>query len=90
MKNKNIKQWKKHGEVRLNSDGSIDEIVVVKPEMVHLEQMDDGLWWMGITAGNIVMHVNISTKRNTPIHVNCETDDGIICAGFIQARKQKK
>lgn len=35
------KKWKQHGEVRLNPDKSIDEIVV-KNCNFHLEQMDEG------------------------------------------------
>lgn len=28
--------------------GDIDEIVVHRPEMVHIEQMDDRVWWIAI------------------------------------------
>jgi len=36
-------------EVRLNDDGSIDEIVTRRPSTFHLEQMDDGRYWIGLT-----------------------------------------
>lgn len=35
-------------EVRLNEDGTIDEIVSHKPMYFHLEQMDDGQYWIGL------------------------------------------
>jgi len=31
--------------------GTLDEIVVWKPSLVHLEQMSDTLWWCGIYLG---------------------------------------
>jgi hypothetical protein len=34
-------------EVRLNDDGTIDEIIVPSCS-VHVEQMDDGQYWMGL------------------------------------------
>ena len=36
-------------EVRLNDDGTIDEIVTSRPCTFHLEQMDDGQYWIGLT-----------------------------------------
>lgn len=35
-------------EVRLNGDGTIDEIVTHHPVSFHLEQMDDGQYWIGL------------------------------------------
>lgn len=35
-------------EVRLNGDGTIDEIVTERPVHFHLEQMDDGQYWIGL------------------------------------------
>lgn len=35
-------------EVRLNADGTIDEIVMQQPVSFHLEQMDDGQYWIGL------------------------------------------
>lgn len=35
-------------EVRLNDDGTIDEIVTHQPVSMHLEQMDDGQYWIGL------------------------------------------
>lgn len=36
-------------EVRLNDDGTIDEIVTQQPVRLHLEQMDDGQYWIGLS-----------------------------------------
>ena len=48
-------------EVRLNDDGSLDE--VCGEGKFHLEQMDTGHWWMVIhnSAGSV--HINLSSKR---------------------------
>lgn len=35
-------------EVRPNPDGTIDEIVTHQPVRFHLEQMDDGAYWIGL------------------------------------------
>jgi hypothetical protein len=36
-------------EVRLNPDGTIDEIVIgFESASFHLEQMDDGQFWIGV------------------------------------------
>lgn len=84
------KKWKHHGEVRLNGDGSIDEIVINNCD-VHIEQMTPGSWWMGINVGRRgkhgnrkeMMHVRIFSKNlKSHVKVNAETDDNIIREGF--------
>lgn len=35
-------------EVRPNEDGTIDEIVTHQPVSFHLEQMDEGEYWIGL------------------------------------------
>jgi hypothetical protein len=81
-----IRKWKDYGEVRLNHDGSVDEVVASNCD-IHIEQMDDGHWWIGISAGpkrmwasiskcyNRIdtMHVNLSSKSKVAIRV--ETDE---------------
>jgi hypothetical protein len=70
-------------EVRLNGDNTIDEIVADDVTNFHLEQMDDGLWWMGImTRGGQRLLVNLHTRRNAAIACNAESEDGRICEGF--------
>lgn len=62
-------------EVRLNCDGSVDEIVICDPHdgrcLFHLEQMDDHYYWMrayGITQ-DLIAHIgaNIGKVRGEPI-----------------------
>lgn len=36
-------------EVRLNSDGTIDEVFWTAIDDFHLEQMDDGKYWIGLS-----------------------------------------
>ncbi|MBT2594748.1 hypothetical protein [Arthrobacter sp. ISL-72] len=40
----------------------LDE-VVARNASVHLEAMDDNHWWMSITSGGEMIHVNLYTKR---------------------------
>jgi hypothetical protein len=72
------------GEVRLNDDDSIDEICVNDVD-IHLEQMTDGLWWMGITPrsdrDNRLM-VNLFASGRAHIKCNAESEDGRLIAGF--------
>ncbi len=59
-------------EVRRNDDGSLDE-VVAHNAFVHLEQMDDDQWWLGVTVGLSTVHVNLSSKKR--IRAIVEVDD---------------
>ncbi len=43
----NVASKMKTWEIRLNDDGSLDE-VVADTCSVHLEQMDDNQWWLGV------------------------------------------
>lgn len=49
--------------IRCNEDGTLDELYA-KASIVHIEQMDDNSWWMGITleSGEIV-HMWIGAAR---------------------------
>ena len=53
-------------EIRLNDDGSLDEVVGVGE--FHLEQMDDGHWWMQL--GDVHVHLTARGK----ITANVERD----------------
>ena len=51
-------------EIRLNDDESLDEVVVHEPLFVHLEQMSDDSWWLGIDLKNgKVININLWSKR---------------------------
>lgn len=85
------KKWKNHGEVRLNPDQSIDEICISNCD-IHIEQMSSGGWWIGVYTGprtglrrnrKDVMHIRLFHKQDKPVHINCETDDGLITEGYF-------
>jgi hypothetical protein len=51
-------------DIRLDDDNMLDEVVVRKPRFVHLERLDRGLWWLGITMQDgTVLHVDLSARR---------------------------
>ena len=58
-------------EVRLNEDGTLDEIVAFGA-YVHLEQMDDGHWWLAVESDGHLVHINLATKRGAPIHASVD------------------
>jgi hypothetical protein len=81
-----VRTWRDRGEVRLNEDGSIDEIVIGAASHVHLEQMDDGHWWLGIMCDDGArLRVNLATLRGGKIRCIAESEDGIISAGFLRS-----
>lgn len=51
-------------EIRRNRDGSLDE-VVAQNVFVHLEQMADNSWWMGLSTSDDahLIHVNFYSDR---------------------------
>lgn len=67
---------KKAFEIRDNPDGSHDEIVACHPRLLHLEQMDEDAWWMGIEMKDgSYFHVNFNS--DTPIRLMIEAE-GVI------------
>lgn len=65
-------------EVRLNDDGTVDEIVIWDSDgsvSFHMEQMDDGLYWMAaeIPDGRLVCNLWAKKKRIKATH-EWETD----------------
>ena len=49
-----------------NKDGSLDEIVVQNVD-VHIEQMGNGHWWMGIYKDDKVLLLDLSPQcKKTP------------------------
>ena len=55
-------------------EGQLDE-VVAENVTFHLEQMNDGHWWIGLThLDGSVDHINLTTKRNAKITARFEVD----------------
>ena len=90
-------RWRRGAEVRLNTDGSIDEICVPRCA-VHLEQMSDGFWWMGLTipgADQDTLGVQFSVGRSGKhkarrIIVTAEDQNGGLCEGFRRTLRPKR
>lgn len=62
-------------EIRKNDDDTLDEVWFKRAEFVHLEQMDDGHWWLRVDmADGQAVVVNLWTKRNARINVFAELD----------------
>ena len=68
-------------EIRREPDGTLDEIVVNNCH-VHLENMDDDLWWLGLTKDGKVMHIWIKAEKGLQILVR-ENEIGAV--GTIDA-----
>lgn len=79
-----VRRFWHRGEVRLNEDMTVDE-VVASGVGVHVEQMSDDHWWMSIDGKQgrrLVLHF---IRRGRRINLAVE-DDGYyssgICEGF--------
>lgn len=57
--------------IRRNPDGSIDEIIAYDLEYVHVEQMDDGHWWVGLgkRLGQPLLHIHFTSRRKITVEV---------------------
>lgn len=53
--------WNK-GEIRLNDDDSIDEIVVFNVDL-HIEQMSDKHWWIGVLGDSQNKNLSLKFRR---------------------------
>ena len=61
--------------MRMNDDGTIDEIVAVGVNF-HLEQMDDDCWWMAISLPDgRCLHVNFFSDAHIAINASNQGDD---------------
>lgn len=47
-------------EVRLNADRTIDEVIWTSVDTFHLEQMDDGQYWIGLTRDGETQHIMLT------------------------------
>lgn len=61
-------------EIRRNADGSLDEIVIQQCT-VHLEQMDDNAWWLGLTQGRDTLHLWIVADDNGNLSIGVQEDE---------------
>jgi hypothetical protein len=59
-------------ELRPHLDGSLDELLANGVESVHLEQMDNGLWWLAIHKNGQLQVVWF--ESGSPINVWTERD----------------
>lgn len=86
-----VQRFGKTGEVRLNEDGSVDEIVASGP--IHIEQMSEGQWWMSIGDGDTSIRVVFTSTTGAEIVAIAETIEGSswVQAGFdYQDTKRKR
>jgi len=60
-------------EVRYNDKGTLDEIVSSEATLVHLEQMDTDIWWLGIDLpGDQIIRVFLSSNSDITAWVRQE------------------
>lgn len=63
------------GEIRLNKAGTLDEVVASDLDFFHMEQMDEGSWWLSLTlrgGGNITIWLNTKRPSRTKILARAE------------------
>lgn len=81
-----VKKFWNKGEVRLNPDETVDE-VVAEGVGVHIEQMSDDHWWMSITGKQGRRMALNFCRKGSRIHLTIE-DDGYcssgVCEGFVR------
>jgi hypothetical protein len=42
--------------LRTDDAGALDDIVAQSVDMAHLERLDTGVWWLGLTSGRTTRH----------------------------------
>lgn len=63
-------------DVRRNENGTLDE-VLAKAVDIHVEQMDDGAWWMGIYhVDGRVDHLRITSRDGGPVDAEIDENCG--------------
>jgi hypothetical protein len=53
---------------------AFDEIVTGPVDMVHIERMSDGTYWMGIYKGDVRQVVVFHTRREAKLYARTEAD----------------
>lgn len=64
-------------EARYDSDGNLDEVVADDVSSFHLESLDTGAWWIGLThQDGTVTHINLYAKNSsrTIVQGRCDFD----------------
>lgn len=85
MSEETTKRFWNKGEVRLNSDGSVDEVVARNVDF-HMEQMDVDSWWIGISGKQGRRLVINLYKKGKTVHCSVE-DDGFHSSGIQEGFK---
>lgn len=57
-------------EFRNDSDGNLDEIVAEDVQFFHLERMDNGHWWLGVTLQD-GSRITASLISDLNTRINC-------------------
>ncbi len=66
---------KAQSEIRYTDANELDEVVASNVKFFHLEQMDDGHWWMKLDlGGGKTIDINLHTRRNAKIIGRAERD----------------
>jgi len=56
-------------------NSELDEVVASNLAHFHLEQMSDGVWWIGLThKDGTVDHITLSTARGAKVSARFEQD----------------
>lgn len=61
----------KPATLRYGGDGNLDE-VFAEPCQFHLEQMDNGHWWIGVNAPDRFYHINLHARGRIRAHIEGE------------------
>ena len=77
-KRKKITEAEKHEpiEIRNHASGRLDEIVAHNAN-VHLEQMDNNYWWMGLEVAGRYFHVRFICAKSIRVTVDEDTLEGV-------------
>lgn len=80
MKNKRKKRTEAHETqsitIRCHANGRLDEIVTHFAN-VHLEQMDNNYWWLGLEVAGRQFHVRFHSAKGIRVTVDEDTSEGV-------------
>jgi hypothetical protein len=62
-------------EIRRNPDGSVDEVIArMENGFVHIEQLSENQWWVGLQLNKEEWRIVWSTRRSAPIDIFVENE----------------